>query len=163
MLKMPEVSEVPGAHSIRGGINLRGRFCAMMQLREQDHRKWLLELEASVQEHRSFLMTTDPHKCAFGKWYDNYHADNAWVAALLKKVDGPHRQIHAVAADCRPTNEAVRRTARIWFGNSHARSPSFFPGPAGCSPSQWTRRRRWRSFRQETLRPRLWCRTAGMA
>jgi purine-binding chemotaxis protein CheW len=103
MLKMPEVSEVPGAHSIRGGINLRGRFCAMMQLREQDHRKWLLELEASVQEHRSFLMTTDPHKCAFGKWYDNYHADNAWLAALLKKVDGPHRQIHAVAADCRPS------------------------------------------------------------
>ncbi len=122
MVMMPEVAQVPNVPDyIRGVINLRGRvmpvvdlrkrmgmtsaleetesFCAMMRQREQDHRNWLNELEASVKEHRAFSLTTDPHKCAFGKWYDSYHADNAWVAALLKKFDVPHQQIHSVAVD----------------------------------------------------------------
>jgi chemotaxis signal transduction protein len=120
MVMMPEAAQVPNVPDhIRGVINLRGRvmpvvdlrkrmgmasaleetesFCAMMQQREQDHRNWLNELEASVKQRRAFSLTTDPHKCAFGKWYDTYLADNAWVAALLKKLDEPHRQIHGVA------------------------------------------------------------------
>jgi len=71
----------------------------MMQQREQDHRNWLKELEASVSERRRFPLTTDPHKCAFGKWYDKYRSEDAWVAAMLKKFDKPHQQIHAVAID----------------------------------------------------------------
>jgi purine-binding chemotaxis protein CheW len=74
-------------------------FCTMMQQREQDHRNWVNELEASVKERRPFGLTSDPHKCAFGKWYDSYHADNAWFAALLKKFDVPHQQIHGVAVE----------------------------------------------------------------
>jgi chemotaxis signal transduction protein len=73
------------------------KFCTMMEQREQDHRNWLNELEASVKQRRAFSLTTDPHKCAFGKWYDSYHADNQWVAAALKKFDVPHQQIHGVA------------------------------------------------------------------
>jgi purine-binding chemotaxis protein CheW len=69
-------------------------FCALMQQREQDHRNWLNELEASS---RPFTLATDPHQCAFGKWYDKFKAENAWVAALLKKFDVPHRQIHGMA------------------------------------------------------------------
>lgn len=120
MVMMPEAAQVPNVPDyIRGVINLRGRvmpvvdlrkrmgfasaleetknFRTMMEQREQDHRNWLKELEASVQQRRAFPLTTDPHKCAFGKWYDSYHADNAWVAALLKKFDMPHQQIHGVA------------------------------------------------------------------
>ncbi len=119
MLIMPEVARVPNMPDyIRGVINLRGRvmplvdlrrrlgmvsstdevegFCSLMTQREQDHRKWLAELEASVQERREFKLTTDPHKCAFGKWYDTYQADNVWIAALLKKFDKPHQKIHGV-------------------------------------------------------------------
>jgi purine-binding chemotaxis protein CheW len=122
MLIMPEVSGVPNTASyIRGVINLRGRviplidlrkrmgfpsaadetnsFCALMDQREQDHKKWLNELEASVAERRAFALTSDPHKCAFGKWYDTYRAENAWVGALLKKFDAPHQQIHRVAVE----------------------------------------------------------------
>ena len=122
ILQMPETAEVPGAPAyIRGVINLRGRvipvmdlrkrlglpsaleeiqaFCGMMQQREQDHRNWLNELEASVRQRRPFGLTTDPHQCAFGKWYDSYHAGNVWVAALLRKFDKPHQQIHAIAGD----------------------------------------------------------------
>jgi hypothetical protein len=119
MLVIPDIVRVPNMPDyIRGVINLRGRvmplvdlrkrlgmasateevdgFCNLMTQREQDHRNWVAELEASVQGHREFKLTTDPHKCAFGKWYDTYQTDNAWIAALLKKFDKPHKKIHGV-------------------------------------------------------------------
>lgn len=107
--------------SIRGVVNLRGKvipvidlrmrmgmetaaeeanaFCALMSQREQDHRKWLAELEASVKERRPFTLTTDPHKCAFGRWYDTYKSDNGWIAALLRKFDDPHQRIHRLGVE----------------------------------------------------------------
>lgn len=122
MLILPEVAAVPNAPDyIRGVINLRGRvmplvdirkrlgmvsaaeeissFCELMVQREQDHRNWLNELAASVEERRPFKLTTDPHRCAFGKWYDTYRPENGWVAALLKKFDEPHQKIHAVGVE----------------------------------------------------------------
>ena len=122
MVVMPVAAQVPDVPDyIRGVINLRGRvlpvvdlrkrmglasaldeterFCALMQQREQDHRSWLDELEASVNERRPFTLTTDPHKCKFGLWYDNYRAENPWAAALLRKFDAPHQQIHGVAVE----------------------------------------------------------------
>ncbi|HKW98982.1 MAG TPA: chemotaxis protein CheW [Bryobacteraceae bacterium] len=120
MVIMPEVAEVPNTSEyIRGVINLRGRvlplidlrkriglasvaeendaFCAMLEQREQDHRKWLNELEASVKEGRPFGLATDPHKCAFGKWYDTFHSDHPLIAMHLRKFDRPHKAIHGVA------------------------------------------------------------------
>ena len=120
MVIMPEVAEIPDVPDyVRGVINLRGRviplldlrkrmgltsareetesFCTLMEQREQDHRRWLNELEASVKECRPFTLATDPHKCAFGKWYDTYHADNSWVDGLLKRFDAPHQEIHGIA------------------------------------------------------------------
>lgn len=121
MLVLPELAAIPDVPDyVRGVMNLRGRvvpiidlrkrigmasaagetdaFCNLMAQREQDHRNWLGELEASVRERRKFALTADPHKCAFGKWYDAYRAGNVWVTALLSKFDQPHRQIHGVAA-----------------------------------------------------------------
>lgn len=74
-------------------------FCELMAQREQDHRKWLLELEASVKERRPFTLTTDPHQCAFGRWYDTYVADNVWVAAVLRKFAQPHQRIHQLGVE----------------------------------------------------------------
>lgn len=122
IVRAPEAARVPGAPSyVRGVFDLRGRvmpvvdlrmrlglgsvledtnaFCAMMQQREEDHRKWLAELQASLDQRRPFTLATDPHQCAFGKWYDGHRADNVWIAALLKKFDKPHRQIHGVAIE----------------------------------------------------------------
>lgn len=124
MVIMPEVVGVPNTGEyIRGVINLRGRvlplidlrkrmgltsvaeendtFCTMLEQREQDHRKWLNELEASVKEGRAFGLATDPHKCAFGKWYDAYRSDNPLIEMHLKKFDQPHKQIHRVALEVR--------------------------------------------------------------
>ena len=133
MVIMPEVSEVPNtAEYIRGVINLRGRvlplidlrkriglaslteenaaFSTMLEQREKDHHNWVRELEASVKEGREFKLATDPHKCAFGKWYDAYKPESTLVAMQLKKFDQPHRQIHAVAADVQRL-EAEGRTS----------------------------------------------------
>ncbi|MEW6262210.1 MAG: chemotaxis protein CheW [Thermodesulfobacteriota bacterium] len=120
MVAMPHVVEMPGVPDyVRGVINLRGKVIPVLDLRrrmgmrslmtevedlilllnqrEQDHINWLTELEASVRDHREFKLTTDPHQCAFGRWYDNYSTDNRTLAISLKKFDAPHKKIHGIA------------------------------------------------------------------
>lgn len=119
MVLMPPVSDVPNTpEHVRGVFVLREKtlpvldlrvslglpslaeetadLIALLDAREQDHLNWLGELEASVEEGRLFKLTTDPHSCAFGKWYDAYETDNLLVAGLLKKFDAPHKRIHAI-------------------------------------------------------------------
>lgn len=121
MVAMPPVVDVPHAPEyVRGVINLRGRvmpvvdlrarmgmtsfmrevdeFCALMHQREQDHKNWLRELEASVREGREFGLATDPHLCAFGKWFDSYKAETHLMEMILQKFRAPHARIHALAA-----------------------------------------------------------------
>jgi chemotaxis signal transduction protein len=120
MLALPEITPVPQApHYVRGVINLRGevlplvdlrirlglastqeelqQFCGTMTQRKQDHFNWLNELESSISEERPFTLTTDPHQCAFGKWYDTYKPSSLMAENILKKFNTPHRKIHAVA------------------------------------------------------------------
>ena len=120
MVVVSEASKVPNASDhIRGVVNLRGtivplidlrvrlgmpsflaeveEFCSLMDQREQDHRRWLQELEASVREQRVFTLATDPHQCAFGKWYDSYQPVSYTLASLLKQFEAPHRVIHGIA------------------------------------------------------------------
>ena len=120
MVAMPKVISVPQTPNyIRGVINLRGNVIPVIDLRlkmgmtslinetedlitllderEQDHKNWIAELESSVRERREFKLAIDPHKCAFGKWYDNFKTDNRILAGCLTKFDAPHQKIHAIA------------------------------------------------------------------
>ena len=120
MVMMPHVVPVPYMPNyVRGVINLRGqvlplvdlrtrcgmeplsehveKLCVLLEQREEDHKRWLNELEKSVVERRAFTLTTDPHKCTFGKWYDQFHTDDLILNALLKKFDEPHKAIHRIA------------------------------------------------------------------
>ncbi len=122
MVAMPKVVALPQTPAyMRGVINLRGKvipvidlrqrlgmasssaevadLIQLMEQREQDHRNWLAELESSVKEKREFKLATDPHKCAFGKWYDNYKSDSRLLLSCLKKFDEPHKRIHAIAIE----------------------------------------------------------------
>ncbi len=122
MVPVPSVRPVPQAPEyVRGIINLRGKvlplidlrvrlgytsttvelvnFLKMLEQHEQDHRNWLDELDASITENRPFKLTSDPHKCDFGKWYDNYETDDSSARAILRKFDRPHRKIHAIAQE----------------------------------------------------------------
>lgn len=88
-----------------------GEFRAMLEAREQDHRNWILELERSVKENRPFTLATDPHKCAFGRWYDNYESDSVLIASHLQKFEGPHNRIHALAVEVQRLVEEGRPEA----------------------------------------------------
>jgi purine-binding chemotaxis protein CheW len=117
---MKELSKLPESPAyLRGVINLRGTVIPVVDLRkrlgmpgsveetealiqllrdkEQDHINWLNELRKSVEENREFKLSTDPHKCAFGKWYDAYRTTNNLLAMQLRKFDEPHKQIHSIA------------------------------------------------------------------
>lgn len=122
LVMKPQITLVPGTPEyVRGVMNIRGRlvpvvdlrkrlgmtstseetegFCALMEQRRQDHVDWLNELESSARERREFKLATDPHKCAFGRWYDQYKPENIWVGALLRRFAEPHQRIHATAGE----------------------------------------------------------------
>lgn len=122
LVAVPKVSRMPGMPDfVRGIVNLRGtvlplidlrtrlgmpsrekeveEFCAMLHERAQDHRRWVDELERSVNEQCEFKLATDPHKCAFGKWYDSYKTDDVVVTELLRRFEDPHQRIHGIATE----------------------------------------------------------------
>jgi len=80
-------------------------FSEVLEKRKQDHIHWLSILRTSVNEKKEFNLTTDPHACDFGKWYDNFNTDNNNLRVLLKKFDVPHRKIHSIAADVKAFEE----------------------------------------------------------
>lgn len=122
MFVLADVRKPPGlpAHQ-RGVARLRGaalpavdlRVClghasaeaelqALLQLlrdREQDHKNWLAELEASVRERRRFGLATDPRRCKFGQWYYAFETDDAVLRGELRRFEEPHAQIHALAVE----------------------------------------------------------------
>jgi purine-binding chemotaxis protein CheW len=122
MLPVQEVVHIPNAPEwVRGIINVRSetfrlvdfrKRVGMMGLeeeenalieeldkREREHKQWIDKLEEAVTNNREFEGETDPHKCNFGRWYDNYQSPNAEVMFELKKFDKPHRAIHKAAEE----------------------------------------------------------------
>lgn len=122
LVHLPNVTPLPNMPpEIRGIINNRGSvihvhdlrmrlnmessmkelddLVQLLHQREQDHKNWLNELELSTKENRPFKLTTDPHKCAFGKWYDNFTTANFILSAQLEKFCDPHNKIHAIALE----------------------------------------------------------------
>ena len=128
MVAMPNINEIPDTSEyIRGVVNLRGHVLSVMDLRlrmgmksirneseeliqlllkrEQEHKNWIAELEASVNERRKFTLATNPHKCAFGKWYDNFKTDNRVLKSCLVKFNNPHQVIHGIAIKVKKLQE----------------------------------------------------------
>lgn len=75
------------------------RFEKMIDDRKNDHIAWVNELTRCAKEKQPFNLAKDPHKCTFGKWYDNFKTDNVTIEAHLKKIDEPHRLLHEAAAE----------------------------------------------------------------
>lgn len=72
-------------------------FAQMLEDRKQDHINWVKELERSLMAGEKFRLATDPHKCAFGKWYDHYQFANDATAFHMRKIEEPHRRLHQAA------------------------------------------------------------------
>ncbi len=115
--KVPDMPEM-----VRGVINLRGKVIPLCDLRilmgieslpehynilienlkqrEKEHMEWINELEKSIIEERDFNLPTDPHKCKFGLWYDEYMKNtenSSYISMFLRSFDTPHKAIHSVA------------------------------------------------------------------
>lgn len=80
-------------------------FESMLDERKQDHQKWAEELVRCISENEPFTLTSDPHQCAFGKWYDHYKTENPMVQFHLRKIDEPHKRLHKMAEH---TQEALK-------------------------------------------------------
>lgn len=72
-------------------------FAQMLDQRKRDHVNWVDELKRCMREGETFTLATDPHKCAFGKWYDSYEPESYAVDFQLKKINDPHRKLHESA------------------------------------------------------------------
>ncbi len=120
MVLLTDPSEVPDHPDyMRGVINLRSMVIPVLDLRkrlgrkslpevtdelidilskgEQEHVDWLNELQSSVEENREFTLNTDPRRCVFGQWYDNFTTENAQLVSQLKKFDELHKAVHEIA------------------------------------------------------------------
>lgn len=74
-------------------------FQEMLDARKQDHIRWVETLDQCIRENKPFLLATDPHKCAFGKWYDNFSSESQSVNFHMKKIEEPHRKLHHTALE----------------------------------------------------------------
>jgi chemotaxis signal transduction protein len=122
MLRMPQVHSIPkmpydnlGVVVLRSEVipvfDLRAKFglqsssahseevIGMLKQRQQDHENWLNELRQCIEENRDFTLTTDPHACAFGKWYDHFESDNPDFNKQIRKFNEPHKKIHAAGEE----------------------------------------------------------------
>lgn len=122
MIEIPKHTTLPDAASeVRGVIDLRGEMAVLLdtrrrlgmpsleqetreliellEAREQDHINWVEALESAVREQHKFSLTTDPHRCAFGQWYDHFHTDNPILQTQLQAFDEPHKELHALGVE----------------------------------------------------------------
>jgi len=90
------IREIFGMPSIEQEYN---DFADMLDQRKQDHINWVNELERTIESGDEFKLATDPHKCAFGRWYDNYTVGNNTVMFHLRKIKDPHEKLHEAAHD----------------------------------------------------------------
>jgi len=82
---------------------------ALLAAREQDHVDWLNDLRECCHSGAEFQKATDPHKCAFGKWYDGLRSSQEALSALtgndktlvylVNQFDAPHKAIHGIAEE----------------------------------------------------------------
>ncbi len=124
MLACPRVTVVPRLpEHVRGLVNLRGEVLPLIDLRqrlglrsrhqesddlvqmmhdrEADHVHWVEAVTTSVREGCELNVQTDPHLCAFGRWYDTFHTENRVLATALGRFKTPHAELHASAVTIR--------------------------------------------------------------
>lgn len=65
-------------------------------LQLEAHLAWVNTLEECILSGKEFTLTTDPHKCAFGIWYDNFKTTDSVLSFQLAKFDKPHKAIHKI-------------------------------------------------------------------
>ncbi len=94
IVQMLDMRRFLGLQSVQQEVD---DFVQMIEQRKKDHVNWVNSLEHSLKTGEVFTLATDPHKCAFGQWYDHFHTDNQALKFALSKIDRPHTQLHKSA------------------------------------------------------------------
>ena len=85
----------------------------ILAAREVDHLAWAGKVNALFLENLPHLeITTDPQKCALGKWLASEYVHNLTqkdpqFAELIEQLKEPHARLHASALDIQKTYTAV--------------------------------------------------------
>lgn len=79
-------------------------FEDMLDLRKAEHQHWVNELERTAQAGEPFTLATDPHKCAFGRWYDSFISESHSINSYLSRIEEPHRKLHETAMEIQKCN-----------------------------------------------------------
>ncbi len=69
----------------------------LLHAREKDHLEWIGALEHSLRTGEMFSKERNPHRCAFGCWYDQYAPTDESFASIYADFDAPHKRVHALA------------------------------------------------------------------
>lgn len=74
-------------------------FELMLEKRKEDHINWVNELTRCAVEHDEFKLATNPHECAFGKWYDSFQSNFEIINFHMRKIEEPHKLLHETALE----------------------------------------------------------------
>lgn len=77
---------------------LKEELIETLTMREGDHLNWINALEESLIHDTPFSGERDPHRCAFGRWYDSFVPPQG-LEGLFAEFDAPHKRIHALARE----------------------------------------------------------------
>lgn len=69
----------------------------LLYAREKDHMEWINSLEHSLRHGETFTKERNPHRCVFGRWYDEYTPTDESFSAIYADFDAPHQRVHALA------------------------------------------------------------------
>ncbi len=83
--------------NVKSRVEESEELIELLSARKQDHIDWMDALERSIKSGDPFEKARDPHQCAFGKWYDQYEAEDEQLKDILAKFDAPHQHIHSLA------------------------------------------------------------------
>lgn len=79
------------------GVEKNKQLIQLLSDREKEHIDWVHALEDSLLNNTPFKQTKDPHKCAFGQWYEHFETRDDTLREVLYEFEEPHRQIHTMA------------------------------------------------------------------
>ncbi len=74
-------------------------FAGIIETAENAHKKWVGEFCRCAGCMEPFNMEKDPHRCAFGLWYDKYEAPIETVKKRMFKIRDPHYSLHHLGVD----------------------------------------------------------------
>ena len=84
-------------------------FTQMIDQRKQDHINWVDTLKQCKSTGQRFHLAKDCHQCALGRWRDQYQTDASTIQRLLRDLDVPHQELHALADDALANTEESER------------------------------------------------------